>query len=213
MSKGKDFRPRRRGFDDDHMPDFDMKPGRSPRHAYGDQMAPPDVVAPVATPITATVKWFKPEKGFGFVELSDGSGDAFLHIGALQAAGYESVPPGATLRVVATRGMKGMQVGQVIDVDLSTAQQRPAPRSFDGGRPQRPAPDLSSAVEIGGHVKWFDTTKGFGFIAAEDGGKDVFVHVSVLRDAGLSELAENQPVMVKVVETPKGREAVSLSLG
>ena len=41
-------------------------------------------------PVDAVVKWFKSDKGFGFVELSNGTGDAFLHIGALQSAGYET---------------------------------------------------------------------------------------------------------------------------
>ena len=61
-------------------------------------------------------------------------------------------------------------------------------------------------------VKWFDTTKGFGFVASKDGGKDVFIHISVLGPAGISHLSEGQPVTMKVVDTPKGREAISLQL-
>ena len=48
----------------------------------------------------ATVKWFKQDKGFGFVELANGKGDAFLHISVLQAAGREAVEPGTRLKVV-----------------------------------------------------------------------------------------------------------------
>lgn len=221
MSKGKDFRPRRRGFDDDEpMPQFDRPSRFQPRQQpYPDSFPSPEMGgAPAQDPVTATVKWFKADKGFGFVELGDGSGDAFLHINVLQNAGYEAVPPGATLKVVATRGMKGMQVANVLEVDTSTAQARP-PRSFDAPRPggggggggPRPGIDPSTAVSLAGQVKWFDATKGFGFIAAEDGGKDIFIHVSTLRDAGLASLAENQQVTVKVVETPKGREAIAVS--
>ncbi len=210
MSKGKDFRPRRRGFDDDEPMPYDDRPVRfQPRPNYDSGFPPEDMGgAPAPTPIDATVKWFKGDKGFGFVELGDGSGDAFLHINVLQNAGYETVPPGSKLKVVATRGMKGMQVSNVLEVDTSTAT-APPPRSRDfGGR--QPV-DMSNAVEIEGQVKWFDMAKGFGFIAAGDGGKDIFIHVSVLREAGLSTLMENQAVQVKVVETPKGREAVSVS--
>ena len=55
--------------------------------------------------------------------------------------------------------------------------------------------------------------KGFGFVASDDGGKDVFVHISVLRPAGIMQLAEGQAVQMRVVDTPKGREAISIALG
>ena len=91
--------------------------------------------------------------------------------------------------------------------------ERPARgRSGDGPRPRRVAPDPSTAVAVTGKVKWFDDTKGFGFVASEDGGKDVFVHISVLGPAGITSLAEGQQVNMRVVDTPKGREAISLSL-
>ncbi|UDL96527.1 cold-shock protein [Lichenihabitans sp. PAMC28606] len=67
-------------------------------------------------------------------------------------------------------------------------------------------------MEVSGKVKWFDDTKGFGFVSSNDGGKDVFVHISILGPAGLSHLAEGQPVNMRVVDTPKGREALSISL-
>ena len=63
-----------------------------------------------------------------------------------------------------------------------------------------------------GTVKWFNGEKGYGFIQPDSGGKDVFVHISVLGPAGISHLAEGQQVTMRVVDTPKGREAISLSL-
>ncbi|MDD9920700.1 MAG: cold-shock protein [Boseongicola sp.] len=56
-----------------------------------------------------------------------------------------------------------------------------------------------------GTVKWFNTTKGYGFIAPEDGGKDVFVHVSQLEKSGLTGLTEDQNVEFEVIEGPDGR--------
>ncbi|MFV0280085.1 MAG: cold-shock protein [Rhodoblastus sp.] len=174
-------------------------------------------MAPSSPPIDATVKWFKSDKGFGFVELDNGTGDAFLHIGAVQQAGYDSLPPGAKLKVNVQNGQKGQQVTRILEADLSTAQETRPPRSGgvgggygDSPRPRRAAPDPSTAVPVSGKVKWFDETKGFGFVQSNDGGKDVFVHISVLSASGVQRLVEGQPVNMQVVDTPKGREAISI---
>ncbi|EEX09259.1 conserved domain protein [Ruegeria lacuscaerulensis ITI-1157] len=58
-----------------------------------------------------------------------------------------------------------------------------------------------------GTVKWFNTTKGFGFIAPETGGKDVFVHISALERSGLTGLADNQKVTYDVQSGRDGRES------
>jgi CspA family cold shock protein len=171
-------------------------------------------MAPAGPVVDAVVKWFKSEKGFGFVELSEGGGDAFLHVGTLHAAGYETVPPGAKLKVQVGTGMKGAQVTRVLEVDTAGAAERAPPSRGPGepGRPQRRAPDPSTAVAVTGTVKWFDDHKGFGFVQSNDGGKDVFVHISILGPSGIQNLAEGQPVTMQVVDTPKGREALSISL-
>jgi CspA family cold shock protein len=59
-----------------------------------------------------------------------------------------------------------------------------------------------------GTVKWFNLTKGYGFIAPESGGKDVFVHISAVEKAGLTGLQENQKVSFEVA-TQKGRQAAA----
>ena len=58
-----------------------------------------------------------------------------------------------------------------------------------------------------GTVKWFNTTKGFGFIAPEDGGKDVFVHISSVERSGLTGLADNQKVTYELRAGRDGRES------
>ena len=57
-----------------------------------------------------------------------------------------------------------------------------------------------------GTVKWFDGQKGFGFIQPNDGGNDVFVHISAVERAGLSGLAEGQKVTFEMSETDAGQE-------
>lgn len=217
MSKGRDFRgPKKRGFDDDGPSPYDPpRSSRTPRPSFGGGGGPEMTLPSSGPSVDAVVKWFKGDKGFGFVELGNGTGDAFLHIGALQAAGYETVPPGTKLKVNVANGMKGAQVTRVLEVDTSGAVERapPAARSFgDSPRPQRRAPDPSTAVSVTGTVKWFDDNKGFGFVQSNDGGKDVFVHISILGPSGIQHLAEGQAVTMRVVDTPKGREALSISL-
>jgi len=64
-----------------------------------------------------------------------------------------------------------------------------------------------------GTVKWFNTTKGFGFIAPDDGGRDVFVHISAVEQAGLTGLADNQKVTYELQPGRDGREsAVDIAL-
>ncbi|MEL6102276.1 MAG: cold-shock protein [Pseudomonadota bacterium] len=57
-----------------------------------------------------------------------------------------------------------------------------------------------------GTVKWFNTTKGYGFIAPEEGGKDVFVHISAVERSGLTGLADNQKVSFELLEGRDGRQ-------
>ena len=148
MSRDRDFRrPQRRGFDDDnYSPPANF--GYAPRTS-----SPRFEAAPAAPPVSAVVKWYNPEKGFGFVELATG-GDAFLHVSVVERSGNSAVPPGATLEVRAGPGQKGMQVTEILSVDATTALQE---------QPRRPRPERSSyrpsdqpAVEEIGTVKWYN---------------------------------------------------------
>ena len=163
------------------------------------------------------MKWFNPEKGFGFVELSDGSGDAFLHVNAIQAAGVDTIEPGTTLVVQIGQGAKGAQVSAVLEIGevVESPSALGTQRRFADSPPRsqrRPRVDTSNAVIVTGEVKWFNPTKGFGFIQADDRLKDIFVHASVVSRAGLATLEERQRLRIQTVSTPKGREAVSIEL-
>ncbi len=62
-----------------------------------------------------------------------------------------------------------------------------------------------------GTVKWFNTKKGYGFIAPDDGGKDVFVHVTEVQSSGMTGLSEGQRVNFDIVDDVKGLKAVGIS--
>ena len=197
---------RRRGFDDDNF--------------FGNTLPPPPSFsgfgsASSAPEAKATVKWYNPEKGFGFVEMADGSGDVFLHANSLQNAGFQSVTPGSILQVRVGQGQKGRQVDQVISVKEGDA---PPPQARQGGfdRPRAPRPPRQQAsgpaVEMNGIVKWYNATKGFGFISPENGGKDVFVHATALEAAGLGPLQEGQAVRMSVVQGSKGPEVSAINV-
>lgn len=58
-----------------------------------------------------------------------------------------------------------------------------------------------------GTVKWFNATKGFGFIAPDDGGNDVFVHISAVEQAGMTGLADNEKISFELREGRDGRSS------
>jgi len=196
-----DFRhSRRRDFDSDSYHPRPRAFGTRPRSQTSFE-------APSGPPVRGTVKWFNLDKGFGFVELSDGSGDAFLHGSVLAQSGINALQAGETLEVRVGPGHKGPHVTEVLSVDSSTAAPRAPQRSNF-----RATTSNGPSVEETGTVKWFNTQRGYGFITPDGGGTDIFVHVSTLEESGMQGLSEGQTVVVDVVEGQKGREAARLRL-
>ncbi|KAB0267865.1 cold-shock protein [Microvirga brassicacearum] len=204
----------------------------STRHAedsWGDAPPSPPPVRPrlpstslpeAGAGVTARVKWFNPDKGFGFVALADDLGEAFLPARALEAAGYRSLEPGVTIVARLNPGPKGPQVAAIISVDSNTAAPEPRrllrpDRPAFLGRERHPQPESSTGAatpDRDGIVKWFDPVRGFGFVTVAGEPKDLFVHVSVLQRTGISAVAPGQPVRVAVMAGRKGNEIGALSL-
>jgi CspA family cold shock protein len=85
-NRDRNFRPdRHRSFDDDSAP---------PRRNFGfASPSGPQFETPSGPSVRATVKWYNPDKGFGFVTLEDGTGDAFLHVSVVERSSNSTVPP------------------------------------------------------------------------------------------------------------------------
>ncbi len=168
--------------------------------------------------ITASVKWFNPTKGFGFLVPDDGSPDVFCHVSAVERAGYDTLPQGATVTCEVSEGQKGPQVSEIHAVDTSTATVSPP----QGDRPRRHAPGgphggrydepVGPTEEIDGTVKFFNVGKSYGFITPDGGGQDVFIHAKVLARSGLDDLEPQQRVRLMITQGPRGPQATAVEL-
>ncbi|WP_353042596.1 cold-shock protein [Mesorhizobium sp. M1423] len=198
MGKYRDHRePRRHRYDDDPVSFSE----RTSEPSYFQR--PPTVTA---DPVDAEVLWFTVSKGFGFVKLSDGT-EAYLHVRVLEAAGRRDVAAGTPLKITVEKSPKGHQVAQVLEIGDHRAK-TPSHTRVAGGT----FDETGAQLESGGTVKWYKPEKGFGFIAPDNGEKDVFVHASALTRSGLSVLVAGQKVFVECGQGKKGWEVRSIRL-
>lgn len=141
---------------------------------------------------TGTVKWYDPDKGFGFVAREDGGNDLFLHH---TVVGLETLAEGDRIAFSVGYGLKGERAEEIRVVERSGNPARVrAPREFgansygtlrgqggsrgDSGRP--PVQHPATLPRLKGTVRRFDTERGFGFISSTGAAEDVFFHSSVV---------------------------------
>jgi cold shock protein len=158
--------------------------------------------------VSATVKWFNADKGFGFVTMTDGTADAFLPMATLRRAGYEDVREGAAITCEIGTGAKGPLVVSVINVERSTN----APPAAASAPRRAPEAGAKPAQTLEGAVKWFEPDRGYGFISPDGGGKDIFIHVTALRRSGVDALGPGQRVRVAVIDGRRGLEAERVTI-
>jgi CspA family cold shock protein len=172
----------------------------------------PQMPAQVVGEGTGVVKFFNRDKGFGFVAKDDGGEDVFVHISAVEQAGLEGLASGQTLAFTLVD-----RNGRVSATDLKIVGEQ-LPLDGPGGgapaggdRPQRGRRQLTGE-RAAGEVKFFNGSKGFGFIKRDDGGADCFVHISAVERAGLHGLNEGDRLEFDIEVDDRGKySAVNLA--
>jgi len=165
-----------------------------PRGGGGGGM-PPQVVGEAK----GIVKFFNAHKGFGFIVRDDGGEDVFVHISAVEQAGLQGLAEGQPLEfTLVDRGGRVSATDLKIDGDPMPVEDR-GPR----GGPQREL----TGEKAQGTVKFFNATKGFGFITRDDGQPDAFVHISAVERAGMISLNEGDRVEFELEVDRRGKTA------
>lgn len=188
------------------------------------------------------VKWFNSVKGFGFVAVNNQPSDAFLHISVVNRAGLQSLAENTRILCMVAPSARGAQITriiQVLGVDPNAPPPPPPPRhhggnndfnsrsrdDYHGGRSDfggnhggsgygssERTPPTGPGVEVTATIKWYKPEKGFGFAVPDDGGKDIFVHRSILAAIGFDSIEPGRKVRLTTHQSHKGREASALEV-
>ena len=153
------------------------------------------------------VKFFNPQKGFGFIVRDDGGEDVFVHISAVEAAGLTDLADGQPLEfTLVDRGGRISATDLKIEGEPMEIVRTPRAEGGFGGGDRGPQRQLTGE-KAQGTVKFFNSMKGFGFISRDDGQPDAFVHISAVERAGLPSLNEGDRLEFEIEVDRRGKYA------
>ena len=156
--------------------------------------------------LSGIVKWFDPVKGFGFVVADTGGPDILLHVNVLRNFGQSSVADGARIDLCVQKTERGIQAVSVSAIHPPEGAHTAALADIEG----LDAEIVSATPLEPARVKWFDKSKGFGFANVFGKREDVFVHVEVLRQSGLSDLQPGEALAMRVINGKRGQMAAEV---
>jgi CspA family cold shock protein len=154
--------------------------------------------------IAGFVKWFDVGRGYGFVIPDNGMADILLHLSCLKRDGFPAPLEGTRVVCDVVARQKGYQALRVFECDASTAI-HPVERPV---RSHHSVEATSGWVRV--KVKWFNRTRGFGFLCEGEGKPDIFVHMETLRKTAIAELEPEQWVYARFGPGGKGLMAAEV---
>ena len=155
--------------------------------------------------ITGVIKWFDVAKGFGFIVPDNGMQDVLLHVTCLRRDGYQTVLEGTRVVALIQKRDRGYQAFRILSMDQTTAVHPSQLPPVKTHVQVTPSSGLERVL-----VKWFNRTKGFGFLTRGEGTEDIFIHMETLRRFGLTELRPGQVVLVRFGDGDKGLMAAEI---
>ncbi len=157
--------------------------------------------------VACRVKWFDPKKGFGFLIPDTGGPDILLHANVLRNAGRGSIADGVRLKVTVGQVDGRWQALEITAIHSDSVHEVAPLAQFVG----LDSEELRVLAYQPARVKWFDHGKGFGFANVFGSSEDVFIHIEVLRAAGLASLDAGEAVSLRVIDGKRGRIAVQVA--